>query len=179
MHFPAVPSGTVSATGTVCASMIAAVGQRSLPARTRSWSRRVSRMRCQTPARIQRTKIAYTYRSAGTPTAAAAARSHRDQVQGGVQYNSPAMVLGYADATAGVVRRRQQRLQERPPRAGNRRGAHAPRCPPDGHGEMDNDGMEVGSSIRLRLSTSPRSPIPSLTTADACRRRVLNHALRT
>jgi hypothetical protein len=60
--------GTVSAAGTVCESMTAAVGHRSRPARTRSRSRNASWMRRHTPARTQRTKIPYTVDAGGNST---------------------------------------------------------------------------------------------------------------
>jgi len=58
----------VSAAGTVCESMIAAVGHRSRPARTRSRSRSASRMRCHAPPRAQRAKTAYTVPAGGNST---------------------------------------------------------------------------------------------------------------
>ena len=48
--------------------MIAAVGHRSRPARTRSRSRSASRMRCHAPPRAQRANTAYTVAAGGNST---------------------------------------------------------------------------------------------------------------
>src|SRR3954464_11314564 len=65
---PRLDRGTVSAAGPVCESMIAAVGHRSRPARTRRRSRSASRMRCHAPLRAQRAKTAYTVPAGGNST---------------------------------------------------------------------------------------------------------------
>ena len=80
---PRLDRGTVSAAGTVCESMIAAVGHRSRPARTRSRSRSASRMRCHPPLRVQRAKTAYTVAAGGNSTGSCrATRYHRARCAG-------------------------------------------------------------------------------------------------
>src|SRR3954464_11159453 len=148
---PRLGRGTVSAAGTVCESMIAAVGHRSRPARTRRRSRSASRMRCHAPLRAQRAKTAYTVPAGGNSTG-----SGRHAIPPRTMYRMASTIT------------RRRCFSGRPPRpavlpgAGNSgsRTAHsasvtddeytAQPCPPaawgghDGHGEIGDDGI-VGS----------------------------------
>ncbi len=92
---PRLDRGTVSAAGTVCESMIAAVGHRSCPSRTRRRSRSVCRGcaatgRCGASGRRPRTPSGL----AGTPSAVAATRYHRATV--------PARRVGGHDGDGGI-----------------------------------------------------------------------------
>ena len=96
---PRLDRGTVSAAGTVCESMIATVGHRSRPARTRRRSRSASRMRCHAPPRAQRANTAYTVAAGGNCTGSCRhAIPPPRGVQDGVHYHTAAMLLGSSTA---------------------------------------------------------------------------------
>src|SRR6478672_10872658 len=183
---PRLERGTVSAAGTVCESMIAAVGHRSLPARTRSRSRSASRMRCHAPPRAQRANTADTVPAGGNST-------------GSCRHAIPPRTMS---RMASTITRRQC-FSGRPPRpavlpgAGNSgsRIAHcasvtddeytAQPCPPaawgghDGHGEIGDDGI-VGSRSGRRLGNHRPNQEPTssvLREAHTRPSRVLKHSL--
>ena len=176
----------MSAAGTVCESMIAAVGHRSRPARTRSRSRSASRMRCHAPLRAQRAKTAYTVAAGGNSTG-----SCRHAIPPRTMYRMASTIT------------RRQCFSGRPPRpavlpgAGNSgsRIAHsasvtddeytAQPCPPaawgghDGHGEIGDDGI-VGSWSGRGLGNHRPNQEPTssvLREAHARPSRVLKHSL--
>jgi hypothetical protein len=66
--YPRLDRGTVSEPCTDWESMIAADGSGVRPSRTRVRSRSASWMRCHTPARTQRAKIAHTVVAGGNST---------------------------------------------------------------------------------------------------------------
>src|SRR5271166_1447509 len=184
---PRLDRGTVSAAGTVCESMIAAVGHRSRPARTRSRSRSASRMRCHAPLRAQRAKTAYTVPAGGNSTG-----SCRHAIPPRTMYRMASTIT------------RRQCFSGRPPRpavlpgAGNSgsRIAHsasvtddeytAQPCPTaawgghDGNGEIGDDGIVGSWSGRglgnLRPNQEPTSSV--LREAHARPSRVLKHSLK-
>jgi hypothetical protein len=168
--------------------MIAAVGHRSRPARTRSRSRSASRMRCHAPLRAQRANTAYTVPADGNST-------------GSCRHAIPPRTIY---RMASTITRRQC-FSGRPPRpavlpgAGNSgsRIAHsasvtddeytAQPCPPaawgghDGHGEIGDDGI-VGSWSGRGLGNHRPNQEPTssvLREAHARPSRFFKHSLRT
>src|SRR5450755_3056230 len=149
--------GTVSAAGTVCESMTAAVGHRSRPARTRSRSRNASWMRRHTPARTQRTKIPYTVDAGGNSTGSCrqaipprttyriASRIRRRQYFSGLPPRPAALPgggsSGSSTAHCASVSDEDEYTAHRCP---SEQGGH------DGHDEMEEDGI-VGSWVQQRL----------------------------
>src|SRR6478672_9831345 len=150
--------------GSVCASMIAADGQRSRPARTRGRSRSASRMRCHAPLRAQPANTAYIVAAGGNSI-------------GSCRHGIPPPAMYRMASTIA----RRQCFSGRPPRAavlpgaGNSgsRIAHyasvtddeytAQPCPPtrwgghDGHGEIGDDGI-AGLLIGAATWESPTQP---------------------
>ena len=177
----------MSAAGTVCESMIAAVGHRSRPARTRSRSRSASRMRCHAALRAQRANTAYTVAAGGNST-------------GSCRHAIPPRTIY---RMASTITRRQC-FSGRPPRpavlpgAGNSgsRIAHsasvtddeytAQPCPPaawgghDGHGEIGDDGIVGSWSGRGLGNHRPNQEPTSSVLREPHTRpsRVLKHSLR-
>src|SRR6476620_4596121 len=161
---PRLDRGTVSAAGTVGESMVAAVGHRSRPARTRGRSRSASRMRCLAPLRAQRADTAFTVAAGGNSI-------------GSCRHGIPPPAMYRMASTIA----RRQCFSGRPPRAavlpgaGNSgsRIAHyasvtddeytAQPCPPtgwgghDGHGEIGDDGI-AGLLIGAGTWQSPTQP---------------------
>ncbi len=81
---PRLDRGTVSAAGTVCESMIAAVGHRSRPARPAPAVGRAARRGCATTLRrgAQRAKTAYTVPAGGNSTGSCRHAYHRARCTG-------------------------------------------------------------------------------------------------
>ena len=122
---PRLDRGTVSPAGTVCESMIAAVGHRSRPSRTRRRSRSASTMRRHAPRWDQRAKTAYRRpgrRELHRQLPPRDTTAH--DVQGGVHYQTAAMFLGSAAAACRAARCGQQRFEGRPLCVGDRRRVH-------------------------------------------------------
>ena len=166
--------------------MIAAVGQRSRPARTCGRSRSASRMRCHAPLRAQPANTAYIVAAGGNST-------------GSCRHAIPPRTMSRMAAT--ITRR--QCFSGRPPRpavlpgAGNSgtRIAHsasvtddeytAQPCPPaawgghDGQGEIGDDGI-VGSwsGRRLGITDPTRSRLLRFSARHTRPSRVLKHSLK-